>query len=114
MRNQGDILKMHHSLKKEGEIEFEGLRFDICANSSINMSVAQYVAYCDEFGLPLSLKENTNRKSIGVEGHQKAIGTSSIQIPFINLKIVTDVDFIIIPAKLPKLLSMKYMITNGL
>lgn len=42
------------------------------------------------------------------------IGTAKIQLPFTNLRIIADVDFLILSEDVPTLLSMKYMIVKNL
>lgn len=55
-----------------------------------------------------------NRTIRGVGGRRKASGLAMIQIPFINLGAVMDVDFLIIVEYIPSLLSLRDMYKNGM
>lgn len=38
---------MHDRIKVAGDVKFEGVRLDTCANRSSIISITQYIAYCD-------------------------------------------------------------------
>lgn len=50
----------------------------------------------------------------GIGGTQRALVSAVIQIPFRDLAIIIDVHFLRLESIIPTLLSMKYMVTNGL
>lgn len=50
----------------------------------------------------------------GIGGIQKATEMERIRIPFVDLEIIIYVQFHILPTRVPKLLSMKDMLDNGL
>lgn len=51
---------------------------------------------------------------VEIGGRRTAIGPALIQIPFVSLGIIIDVDFLIFSEPVPSLLSMKDMVLNGL
>lgn len=108
------LRNMQECLMVEFEQSFEGLRLDTCANGSSMMSVSQYVPYRNTFGLPMEIDKKTSRSIVGIGGYQNAFGTPTIQIPFTGLKLVIDVEFMIIPATMPMLLSMWNVVNKGL
>lgn len=72
------ISDMHEQIKVSGDVKFEGLNLNTCANRSSIMSITQYIAYCDGFRLPLATDTGTTRTSIGDGGRQDTIGTETI------------------------------------
>lgn len=93
---------------------FDGLRLDTCANRASVMSRSQYLAYTIKYGLKETIRPATHKGIRGIGGVQKAVWVVRVQIPFDGLRTVIDVDFLIIEDDFPTLLSMKYMVTNGL
>lgn len=115
---QGDmaeaLLTMHDQLGDKKGLAFDGLRLDTGANRASVMCGNQYEAYTKEFGLRNAMRPAPDRTIRGIGGRRKAAGMEMIQIPFSDLGLVIDVDFVIINEEVPSLLSMKDMYTNGL
>lgn len=78
------------------------------------MSLSQYGSYCVEFGLKRAINRSTRTVLRGIGGRRIPIGTERIQIPFDKLRIIIDVDFLILQEDVPSLLSMRDMIENQL
>lgn len=64
--------EMHDRIKVAGDVKFEGFRLDMCANRSSEMSIGQDIAYCNLFGLPLSIDTKATKTIIGV-GEDRAL-----------------------------------------
>lgn len=73
----------------------------------------QYHAYERKFGRNINIWPTVNG-SRGIGGKNTVVGEIIIQIPFGNLNIIIDVDFLIIGCDAPSLLSNRKMIRNGL
>lgn len=93
--------------------EFMGLKVDTGANKSSIMSLSQYRIYCKLFGVPMGLKPST-RQIKGIGEKREAAGKETIQIQFSLLSMIIDVEFLILEADVPTLLSMKDLGDNGL
>lgn len=59
-------------------------------------------------------KKASNKYVIGIGGNLKIIGNPSIQVEFQYLKLITDVDIILISEDIPSLLYMRNMTENDL
>lgn len=78
------------------------------------MGLPQYSAYRTKCGLPKAIKPNEGIIIRVIGGKRNSIGWENIQIPFHKLGILIDVNFLLIDAKLPTLLSLYYVWKNGL
>lgn len=92
---------------------FNGVRFDTCANTSV-ICEAQYMSYCSEFGLRPSIRPPGGRCITGIGGMRKLIGIVNLQIPFTQLDLVINVDFMMLKENVPTLISVPDIILNGL
>lgn len=90
------------------------MRIDTCAKPRSIISERQYDVYCVEFSLKRAIKGASGESVRGIGGRQNAIGMETIQIPFKELHLIIDVEFMVIGGDIPKLLSMRDMYTNGL
>jgi hypothetical protein len=87
--------------------EFRGLIIDTGANRSSLMSLAQYLAYCREFGAMASIDKSQVRKIRGVGGVQSTIGAAKVPVPFPGLGLVLEIEFQVLKADVPTLLSLR-------
>lgn len=95
------------------EGRFKGVTIDTAANRKSVMSEEQYIAYQEEFGRRVPMRP-PRRDVKGIGGKSKTLGEVTIQIPFVQLNVVLDVEFSILKSETPSLLSNKDMIDNGL
>lgn len=100
-------------LCNDEKVLFDGIRIDTAANRKSIMSMNQYNAYCKTFGLRPAIKPRT-KGITGIGGRKAGRGTVMIQIPFPNLSIIINIDFLLIDSNVPTLLCMKDMIDNNL
>lgn len=101
------------TLDQKPAVRFNGVVIDTAANRRSIMSVAKYRAYEREFGIKVPLSPPCkNVKETG--GRLRPIGEATIQIPFLLLNLVIDVDFSILKDDLPSLLSNRDLIDYGL
>lgn len=77
------------------------------------MYKTQYDAYGRYFGRKIPIRE-PKRRSKGFGGMIEVIGEVTIQIAFLNLKLIINVDSFIVEEEPPSLLSNKYMIDDGI
>lgn len=75
---------------------FDGVRLHTGANRMSVMRDTQYKAYTIQFGLKNVMRPASDRTIRGIVGPRKAHGIAMIQIPFVDLGAVMDVDFLII------------------
>ena len=104
-------MNTHSTITKERS--FNGVTIDTAANRKSVMSEGQYIAYQYEFGRKIPIRA-PKRGVRGIGGRSKVIGEVTIQIPFVELHLIIDVDFAILKEDSPSLLSNKDMIENGL
>lgn len=83
---------INERLDMKSSISINGLRFAMCANTSV-ISESQYLAYCSRFGLRPTVTSSGDQKIYGTGGSSKAIGFVKLQIPFAGLNLIIDVDY---------------------
>lgn len=101
------IQSMNSYLRQKCGPDFGGIRLDTCANLSSLFGKPKYEAYTREVGLKMRIHPEISRAIRGIGGRRQAIVTVRIQIPFSDLGIIIDVDFVIIVENVPTMLSMK-------
>lgn len=82
---------------------FDGLRFYTCANMS-EIFEECYLANCKDFILRPTLISAGNVKITGIVVMRNAIGTVCLEIPFLDLDFISDVDFLVLKEPVPTLL----------
>lgn len=105
---------MYTYLRSEVRSTFDGVRLDTCCNKRTVMSWSQYTAYCSEFGLKGAIDRAVRTVLRGIGGKRMSMCTEKIQVPFTVLRIIIDVDLLILSEDVPALLSMKDMVLNRL
>lgn len=108
------VTEMHYYLTVYMKSIFQGMRIEICANRASIMSNSQYIAYFTQFGVRRAIKPAGDRSVGGIGCKKREMGVETIQIPLVDLLIIIDVHFLLFVEELPTLLSMKYMLQNGL
>lgn len=108
------IEAMYTHLTRKPQRCFEGVKIDTGANRSSIMSKDQYNSYCDTFGIRCSVRHPDGRMIRGIGGNQPAIGFVTIQVPFRDLNLTIDVDFMLVSGSIPSLLSLRDVYENGL
>lgn len=93
---------------------FRGIRLDTCSNRTSVMGVQQYRAYCMELQIMKNTKPVHSGSINGIGGGLKTVRIVLVKIPFMDLKLVISVEFPLLKADIPSLLSMKDMKNNGL
>ena len=95
------------------KVKFNGITIDTAANRKSVMCEGQYLAYQLEFGRKIPIRPP--KKGVrGIGGRSEVIGEATIQIPFLKLHLIIDVEFSILKEISPSLLSNRDMIENGL
>lgn len=61
---------------------FKGIRIDTCCNMRSIISISQYDAYCEQFGLESAMIPAGGIRVTGIGGIQVPVGAALIQIPF--------------------------------
>lgn len=113
-QNQADAAEMMYANMTDKTAEFLGIKIDTGANKRSIMSLAQYSHYCQKFGLAEAIRMNNNHGVKGIGGSRKSVGTANIQIPFKDLGVIIDVQFLLLTGQVPTLLCLKDLYTNGL
>lgn len=108
------LLGMHAQLGTNPDHPFLGVHLETGTIMSSMMLRGQCAAYCEEFGVRSSLIPGNGASVQGIRGRRTSIGTALIRIPFCNLNLAIDVDFLVIPDNLPSILCMKDMVDNRL
>lgn len=108
------LTTMRDRLSRHTSRKFEGIRFDTACNRRSVISLSQYRSYCKDFGIGQAIRSEKGRGVVGLGGFQSGIGRVRIQIPFPALRLVIDVDFLVVRQDIPALLSVKDMIDNGI
>lgn len=105
---------MNYELKKGEYTLFDGVIIDTGANRSSVISLTQYKAYCQQFGVSPNIQGDT--KSLLGLGKTvvKTLCYVTIQIPFVDLDIVIDLNFRVISQNQSTLLSLSDLKQNGL
>lgn len=106
-----------HSRNKDLNIDddksFSAVRFDTAANRTTHISESQYMSYCPQFSLrPLIREAGDRHAKVSVLANE--IGVVKLQITFKDVKLVMDVDFLLFTGEVPRLLSMRDMLTKNL
>ena len=105
---------MNCQLSKGEYAPFDGVIIDTGANRSSVISLAQYKAYCQQFGVTPNIKGDA-KSLIGLgKNVVQAIGHATIPIPFVDLDKIIDVDFRVISQSQSTLLSLSDLKRNGL
>lgn len=91
---------------------FDGIRIRTCTHRRYIISYQNYSAYCPERGLGEALRPTETKVVIGIGGRRKAIGGFRIQIPFMGLCLVIEVNFLVVAEAIPTLLYTKDMVDN--
>lgn len=88
---------MHAHLRrdKKDEKPFDRLRIGHFANRRSIICQQQYTAYFKELGLGQAIRPKKSVGVIGIGERRKAVGIVRIQIPFKDLSLVIDVDFLV-------------------
>lgn len=106
---------MHDKLKATTKgSSIDGVLLDMGANRTSIMCEEQYMAYITEFGLINVMPSAPNRTVRGIGERRKARGIAKIQIPFVDLRAVMDVDVSIFAKNFLSLLSLRDMYKNGM
>lgn len=102
------------SLSKHKIRRFQGIKFDTALNQISVIKQARYRDYYDLFGLGQAIRFDWKRRVIGLADLPKGIRCVRIQIQFPALRIVIDVDFLMVTRDILSLLSVKDMMDNGM
>lgn len=78
------------------------------------ISLGQYKAYCDTFGIIPLIKASPNRKVTVIGGTQNACGIVSIQIPFKYIKILVDLQLLVLNCTMRTLFCLLDLVKNAL
>lgn len=92
---------------------FKEIRLDTCANKISVMSTHQCPEYLKRSSLPRTVSPPPRKKIRGMCRTMKIFGEAKVQIPFRDLVIIVDVDFLLLEDPVLSSLSMKDMIQDG-
>ena len=93
--------------------KFRGMIIDTGANRVSIISLQQYQSYCKEFRVPAQLDQSTKQIN-GIGGKQLTIGSTTINVPFPDLKVFVDVTFHVIDGAVPTLWSRRDIKESGI
>lgn len=86
---------MHEPFIGTCHYSFEVKRIDTCCNWSSIILLAQYEAYCKDFGLKNVMRAPTGRGLTGKGGVQITVSSISIYVPLKWLDLIIYVDFVV-------------------
>lgn len=108
------LVSNNTQLRKEPSTIFKGIIIDTAANRRSVMCRNQHNAYQLEFGVKIPLRPPQKSRMKGIGGEGKVIGDATIPVPFTDLNLILDIDFVIMKDHCTSLLCNKDMINGGL
>lgn len=75
---------------------FLGIRLDTCCNRTSIMRMKLYISYCTEFDIKPTIKPAQGRGVNGIGGGLQGLGFVLIEIPFNDLGLVINVEFLLL------------------
>jgi hypothetical protein len=98
------------SLSCQG-VMFNGVIIDTGANRRLTMCLEQCRAYIARYCAPHRIQKEA-RSIRGIGGSVRAVGIASLPIPFSDLNVTIDVEFLILPGVQLTLFSLGHMMQN--
>lgn len=105
---------MHSSMTVKPDRAFLGISLGTFCNYIYIISYVMYLQYCIYYGLKKAIRYVIGRTVCGIGGQQIPIGSANIQITYIELVLIVDVSFMILEDKNASLMSISYMVANGI
>lgn len=106
------ITEFYYGIDPMVVVILEGVKVDTAANPKYIMSLGQYNAYCDTFGLRPVIRPPTKGVT-GSGGRKMGSETVKLQIRLPQLGLIIDVNLLLIKLHVQKLLLRSYMLRNG-
>lgn len=88
------IIGMKRDLDFAHDLPFIIIRLDTCANRTSTIYTSQYISNCSDVRLRPTVRPVCDLKVIGIGCVITVIGTVKLQIPFNDLRLVLEVDFL--------------------
>lgn len=99
---------------KEAEVRFKGMKVATGSNRASVISEERYRANCREFRLSSNITPSAKRSVNIIGGVQEVPVTVRFQVPFIRVRTIIEVRSLVLPERVPSILSMHYMLDNSL
>lgn len=98
----------------ENDEEFKGVTNDTCGYRTSFIRMKKYRDLCKKLNRCKDIRAIEDGKVNGIGGPEKGIGLVTIDIQLADLNIIFNVKLLMLSKKIPALLRMKDLITNGL